>query len=171
MLTQIGGVGQAPPMEKRCPRCDVLKPVGAYTPIKGTNPLRYASHCKACKTAQITRMRALRRQAQPPKKRGRARQDFRARFEAKVRRISADGCWEWTAYRDRCGYGMIGRPGGKGAPLRAHRVAYELYVGPIPPGAVLDHLCEAPWCVNPDHLEPVTNTENLRRSAWKRGLA
>jgi hypothetical protein len=47
--------------------------------------------------------------------------------------------------------------------MGAHRFAYLEFVGPIPDGLVLDHLCRNKKCVNPDHLEPVTNAENLRR--------
>jgi hypothetical protein len=46
---------------------------------------------------------------------------------------------------------------------QAHRYAYELLVGPIASGLVLDHLCRNPGCVNPKHLEPVTDRENTRR--------
>lgn len=49
----------------------------------------------------------------------------------------------------------------------AHRVAYEIHVGPIPDGLEIDHLCRVRCCVNPDHLEPVTHRENMRRSpSW-----
>jgi hypothetical protein len=48
-------------------------------------------------------------------------------------------------------------------PVRAHRFAYENLVGEIPDGLALDHLCRNPRCVNPDHLEPVTHAENVRR--------
>jgi hypothetical protein len=47
----------------------------------------------------------------------------------------------------------------------AHRVVYEILVGPIPSGLQLDHICSVPWCVNPDHLEPVTAKENTRRGS------
>lgn len=47
--------------------------------------------------------------------------------------------------------------------LRVHRVAYELRVGPIPEGMQIDHLCRVRRCVNPAHLEPVSQTENIRR--------
>jgi len=50
-----------------------------------------------------------------------------------------------------------------GQRVYAHRAFYERYRGPIPDGLHLDHLCRNPPCVNPDHLEPVSNAENLRR--------
>lgn len=78
-----------------------------------------------------------------------------------------DGCWIWTARvnRQRHGYGMLSvkRPNGYGTAL-AHRVSYETYVGPIPPGFHVDHLCRKTICVNPRHLEAVTPLINLRRS-------
>jgi hypothetical protein len=51
----------------------------------------------------------------------------------------------------------------EGRPLAAYRVAYILLVGPIPEGLQLDHLCRVASCVNPAHLEPVTQQENIRR--------
>lgn len=50
----------------------------------------------------------------------------------------------------------------------AHRIAYELWFGPIPKGLTIDHLCRVKRCINPDHLEAVTGTENTRRAmlAW-----
>lgn len=65
----------------------------------------------------------------------------------------------WTAYK-RLGYGVFNL---NGKVVQAHRFNYERFRGPIPPGLVLDHLCRNPACVNPEHLEPVTDRENLRR--------
>lgn len=68
------------------------------------------------------------------------------------------GCWLWNRSIDRHGYGRFNRE-------LAHRRLYELYVGPIPDGLHIDHLCRVRHCVRPDHLEPVTQAENNRRAA------
>lgn len=86
----------------------------------------------------------------------------RDRFLAKVRPIPGKSCWGWVGYVTPNGYGMVGD--GRRVTY-AHRLAYELYVGPIPPGLHIDHLCRERRCVRPDHLEAVTQAENNRR-AW-----
>lgn len=79
-----------------------------------------------------------------------------------LEKIDARGdCWEWMGERDHNGYGRL--YGATGSHRRAHRAVWELLVGPIPEGLVMDHLCRNTGCVNPDHLEPVTNAENCRR--------
>ena len=81
------------------------------------------------------------------------------RFWAKVNKT--DSCWLWTAGTNGKGYGFF-TIAGIGT-RRAHRLAYEWLVGPIPEGYELDHLCRVTLCVNPAHLEPVTHLENMRR--------
>lgn len=71
-------------------------------------------------------------------------------------------CWEWTAFKGRNGYGQIGR--GKDSPIKgtvlAHRLSYEMANGAIPEGAVIDHMCHNKGCVNPAHLQAVTQKQN-----------
>jgi hypothetical protein len=89
---------------------------------------------------------------------GRKSSTLADRFWEKVDRTG--DCWLWTASLQPSGYGQFRVPGGV---LLAHRVAYELLVGAIPDGLFIDHLCRVRNCVNPAHLEPVTNQENSRR--------
>ena len=83
-----------------------------------------------------------------------------ARFWSKVKPDSA-GCLKWTGCPTTSNYGAFW-VGHKLHP--AHRWIYEQFVGPVPPGLQLDHLCRVRLCVNPLHLEPVTRKENVRRS-------
>lgn len=80
--------------------------------------------------------------------------------------VTATGCWEWQGARDKNGYGLTfyGSNRLRKVTILAHRLVYELMVGPIPEGLGLDHLCRNPPCVRPEHLEPVTQVENTHRS-------
>jgi hypothetical protein len=81
------------------------------------------------------------------------------RWASKVTRT--DGCWLWTGSTLKNGYGNL--MGTDGRNQYAHRVAHVLFIGPIPEGYEVDHLCRVRNCVKPAHLEAVTRQENLRR--------
>ena len=85
--------------------------------------------------------------------------DARERFEGRYL-ISDSGCWEWRGARTTDGYGTFSI---HSKTVYAHRYSYEIHMGDIPDGLVLDHLCRVRHCVNPGHLEAVTNAENVRR--------
>lgn len=70
-------------------------------------------------------------------------------------------CWVWQGRLNKDGYGRVQV---KGKTIRAHRYFFEELIGPIPEGLQLDHLCRVRACVNPDHVEPVTNSANQLRS-------
>ncbi len=93
-------------------------------------------------------------------KRGPKPIDPKVRFWRHVEKHES-GCWLWTGGKTGGGYGTFMRTRGKSTV--AHRFAYEEFVGSIPDGLDLDHLCRVRHCVNPSHLEPVTRSENLRR--------
>ena len=100
------------------------------------------------------------------------------RFWAKVNKSgpvpefnpSLGRCWDWTAScnESRGGYGQFNLDG---RTRKAHAVSWELCRGPIPAGLVPDHLCRRPVCVNPSHLEPVTNLENFLRGMHPYAIA
>lgn len=72
------------------------------------------------------------------------------------------GCWIWLGSDTGNGYGKINL--GEEIGYRVvHRIAYEVFRGPIPAGLLLDHLCRVRSCLNPYHLEPVTPRENTLR--------
>lgn len=73
--------------------------------------------------------------------------------------VDLAGCWLYQGYVNHDGYGMT-------TTAPAHRVFYESHVGPIPDGFQVDHLCGVKSCVNPAHLEAVTQYENLRRAGF-----
>lgn len=87
----------------------------------------------------------------------------RARFDSHTE-VTSDGCIEWTGSRTRWGYGQLSMRGGGGSGVfQAHRVALAWATGEQPLGMVADHLCRNRACVNPEHLEWVTDRVNILR--------
>lgn len=83
------------------------------------------------------------------------------RFNEQISKSDETGCWDWTGTKQANGYSSFYL---RGRLLRGHRWSYENFVGPIPDGLQIDHLCRNRACVNPKHLEPVTAQENTRRA-------
>lgn len=71
-----------------------------------------------------------------------------------------NGCWIWTDYCVAQGYGRFSI---KSVMYQAHKVSYEHFVGPVPEGLEIDHMCKVRGCVNPEHLQVITHKENVPR--------
>jgi hypothetical protein len=92
--------------------------------------------------------------------RGGSPRTLEERFWEKVDKTET--CWLWLGAIDKkSGYGVFNVQGGR--TKKVHRLAYELMIGAPPQGMSLDHLCRVRHCVNPEHLEPVTQRENVMR--------
>jgi hypothetical protein len=84
-------------------------------------------------------------------------------FEERITKTST--CWLWTGSKNSYGYGIILMPGSR--PVRAHRYAYEKWVGHIPEGLVVMHICDTPACVKPSHLRVGDRSDNNRDAVAK----
>jgi hypothetical protein len=89
-----------------------------------------------------------------------------ARFMSLVEVDAETNCWNWVGCKTKGGYGASALNGIK---MVAHRAMWRLLRGELPDGLDLDHLCRNRSCINPDHLEPVTRSENLKRGFEARG--
>lgn len=135
--------------EKSCAKCEKTRPFAEFSKCtRRWDGLQ--AYCKNCsRRAARERRDAYKRPVV----------SVAERFWPKVEKT--DSCWPWRGSVDRKGYGRL-RVDGRTA--LAHRIGYELCVGPIPEGLTLDHLCRNRGCVNPAHLEPVTHRENCLRA-------
>lgn len=102
---------------------------------------------------------------------GTPQRTLQERFEARV--VRGPDCWTWAGSHNNKGYPVIAAKNeqGKWRPYLVHRIAYELLIGPIPDGLKIDHLCCNTRCVNPGHLEPVTQQVNMLRGNHPSALA
>ena len=85
------------------------------------------------------------------------------RFWSKVDKKGPNDCWEWKGQKFRTGYGRLDN-------LRAHRISYILSKGKIPDGLIIMHQCDNKSCVNPNHLDAGTYSQNTK-DAYDRGLS
>lgn len=92
------------------------------------------------------------------------RAPLEVRFYSKVAFDGANGCWRWFGSKAN-GYGRMRRPAGTAT--AAHRISWELHVGPIPPGLVVCHRCDNPECCNPEHLFLGTLRDNTQDAISK----
>jgi hypothetical protein len=90
--------------------------------------------------------------------------DSEAAFWRRVDKSVSSPCWRWTGDVNRAGYGhFLWTAHGRRLGTTAHRVAWRFLKGEIDRSLDLDHLCRNRWCVNPDHLDPCSHQENIRR--------
>ena len=87
---------------------------------------------------------------------------------AKICLQDKDGCWDWTAGKDRCGYGRIWH---ENRNRTAHTVAYEVFVGVIPKDMHVRHSCDNPLCINPSHFLLGTHTDNMHDKATRKRVS
>lgn len=90
-------------------------------------------------------------------------QKYVDRFMSRIE-VAPDGCWIWQSTINNQGYGVIAF---EGKARKAHRFAHEVFIGPIPEGFDVDHLCRVRSCANPEHLEAVTHRENVLRGVGR----
>ena len=87
-----------------------------------------------------------------------------AREAVAARTLKVGRCWLWTGHINDSGYGLLILRRHR---MRAHRAAWQLSGGDLPPGMSVCHTCDNPWCVRPEHLFLGTHQENMRDGVRK----
>ena len=142
----------------RCPNCNYeIKYKTLYKPCayckkdyehnKNYNPSKYCS--RECTTTS--------RRLTDEELKDSVRKRFYSKFIAGI----IDECWEWKAYKNKSGYGVMRYGSKRGNNALAHRISYLLNMGEIPSGLFVMHTCDNPPCVNPSHLRLGTNQDNV----------
>lgn len=141
---------------KTCKWCSETKPLQEFSKQKINKDGR-RGECKKCRNAynlsKLTDNFISKRR--PPLE----------RLMSRIEKVN--GCWEWQGPVNHNGYGQMYAHKKK---MTTHRFSYESFIGPVPDGLQIDHLCRNRKCCNPDHLEAVTQRENMLRGEAPTGI-
>jgi hypothetical protein len=152
---------------KRCPKCAIGKPLDQFNKNVSTRD-GLCVYCRDC--VRVINAANLKTRGSDPIRKLTGK-DILTRFEAQYQPEPMSGCWIWNREHSSFGYGTINAFGRK---QMAHRVAWQLFRGPIPDGFLVCHRCDIPGCVNPNHLflgTPADNAQDMvSKSRQSRGL-